>query len=251
MRKKLKFKKLKKSVSAGVFGENDRRKKMRILEKLIRGAKFLNGEKIRRDWISRARKLNLKEIEKLSGAILRENFRFKKGERNLNFRSKLEINFRPNLEKIDFANFSAEDFENENPDGNLISALFFAVGQIFLDRGPRDFQKTKFKLLQIPAAFFDDGNFDENLEKFFREFFAKVFAEKSTREKWQFFVEKIAQSFLLFCEIFAEIENCENDFPAAEIPQNKIAAEISEIFASEGNSVSLTPEISRGLNPKF
>ena len=74
----------------GAFSAAEMRRKIAIkeLKIAIRDALFLD-ENRRQKWLSAADILSEKEAKTLIGAILRENFRWKKGERKIEFSKNL------------------------------------------------------------------------------------------------------------------------------------------------------------------
>ncbi len=75
--------------NAGIF-EKEQRQKTAVakLKTVISSALFLDEEH-RKMWLSAADILSAEEAETLMGAIIRENFRWKKGERKIEFTTNL------------------------------------------------------------------------------------------------------------------------------------------------------------------
>ena len=75
--------------NAGIFEKEQRQKKaVAKLKTVISSALFLDDER-RKMWLSAADILTAEEAETLMGAIIRENFRWKKGERKIEFTTNL------------------------------------------------------------------------------------------------------------------------------------------------------------------
>jgi hypothetical protein len=75
---------LRTSVSGGIFEEKIKREQQKRLQFLLKHAPFLaEDEERRKRWIRSIPKLNIEFLKKMIDAVLRENLRFKKRERNL------------------------------------------------------------------------------------------------------------------------------------------------------------------------
>lgn len=75
--------------NAGIFAnEQIKKKAVAKLKTVISSALFLDDAR-RKMWLSAADILSTEEAETLMGAILRENFRWKKGERKIEFTTNL------------------------------------------------------------------------------------------------------------------------------------------------------------------
>lgn len=75
---------LKKTMFSGAFDELQKKKEQEKLRKIISGALFLEkDEKRKKLWINAIPILSIEEMRALSSAILRENLRYKKRERDL------------------------------------------------------------------------------------------------------------------------------------------------------------------------
>lgn len=75
---------LKKNLLSGMFDEQQRKKKQEEAQMLIQNAIFLQNDPLRKKkWIIRLADLSVKELQDLIDAILRENIRYKKKERDI------------------------------------------------------------------------------------------------------------------------------------------------------------------------
>lgn len=75
---------LRHKVAPGVWSQEERKKKEKQLHMLLKNALFLEqDEKRRTRWLTSIPHLPDELLENLLGAVIRENFRYKKGKRNL------------------------------------------------------------------------------------------------------------------------------------------------------------------------
>lgn len=81
---KKKLDSLKNNFIGGVFAKKQKQQKERQLRMLIKNALFLQRDKDRKKkWMSIVADLSVQKIEQLIDAIVRENLRYKKHERNV------------------------------------------------------------------------------------------------------------------------------------------------------------------------
>lgn len=238
IQKELRLKKLKGALNEGVFDEQKRKKEEDILRKLISGALFLEEDEIRKNmWLDGIDALSAEEMIALGNAIMRENLRWKKGERKIKFKKIDKVNIYENnkknrnklinqkekielLEKVsgekgvqdlDFSK-KPEDPENRQILDNMSLVLLMGLAEIFETEGYKSFERIKFKLRSHPGSFTD---VDENLYKALQQIQSGIDNEKwqsSFAQEWADFVDSIAASFVLAKEAESEVTGIRNNF---------------------------------------
>jgi len=251
--KKLRLKKLKRSLISGAFAEQKRKKMLDELRVLIKGALFLQDQEERKAmWLDATDLLSNEEIDNLKGAILRENIRWKKNERkikfdnlsqdkrrNLKIKKPLTIQEKEEVFKsltsaeeildLDLAQ-SVESKENQESLDKMSFTLLLTIAEVFEKQGFENFRKTKLRLKVHPESF---ANISSQSKKAFLQISRGLKDQNWQGDfslQWSQFVDSVAESFLLAKNAESEILKTQNNFPTSNFASETIN-KFKEIFA--------------------